>query len=39
MADWIVVGVVGILIFFMIKNGGCCGGHGKKDNSKSCCDK
>ncbi|ABR49410.1 hypothetical protein Amet_3273 [Alkaliphilus metalliredigens QYMF] len=42
MGDIIVVTLVAGMIFFMIKRGGCCGGHGngEHDQSKenqSCC--
>ncbi|ABR47305.1 hypothetical protein Amet_1093 [Alkaliphilus metalliredigens QYMF] len=37
MGDLFVVALVAGMIFFMIKRGGCCGGHDKSKENKSCC--
>lgn len=42
MYDWIIVAFVAIWIFFMIRRGGCCGGHSHGEDHQgsskgSCC--
>jgi hypothetical protein len=42
MVDGIIIILVGVTAYFMIRNGGCCGGFKKHDNktdSKDCCNK
>ncbi|ARE89203.1 hypothetical protein [Clostridium formicaceticum] len=44
MNDLIIVVLVAIGIYFMVKRGGCCGGHSDKgetmkNNKSSCCSK
>ncbi|WP_198006333.1 hypothetical protein [Alkaliphilus oremlandii] len=42
MYDWIIVAFVAAYIFFMIRRGGCCGGHSNSNThqstgNKNCC--
>jgi len=42
MYDWIIVAFVVVYIFFMVRRGGCCGGHSRENThkgieSRSCC--